>query len=406
MFVVGIDGSGRFGIDNDQIEEMLAQSQAVLGSTRQITLLQSRCRSPLPRELNWNLGIDQLVYEISLIKGNLFVLASGDPGYFGIVRLLRSKLPDFHLVVYPMISSVSLAFAKAGTNWEDAAVISAHGRSYQSVIIELLRALDARDLINKIAVLCSPEHPPQFIAQLFLEAGAPFDRYLVCTNLGGVDETVVEAPLEAITQMAFDPLSIILGIRNLAGEEASISNLLPVGSGENFLHRGKMITKSEVREVILSKLLPHLSNQSSCLWDLGAGSGSIGLTAIEKIPNLKVFLVDKDPIQIRLLELNSSRHPTANVIAGKSQDVVWQLPNPNAVFIGGGGLEVLDRLKERLTEPTFVVQSFAALNRAIKGADQLGNLMQIMLQTGRRFPDGTWHLQGENPVFIAWGLLG
>ena len=406
LFVVGIDSSGRFGVGNDQVEEMLAQCEAVVGSTRQVTLLQSQLTSPLPRKLNWDLGIDELVKEIDLINGSLFVLSSGDPGYFGIVRLLKSKLPNFHLEVYPVVSSVSLAFARAGTNWEDAAVISAHGRSYQSVLMELLRVIDAKDLINKLAVLCSPEHPPQFIAQLLLEARTTFDRYLVCTNLGSMDESVIEAPLETIAQSAFDPLSIILGIRNHSGANASISNLLPVKSGENFLHRGKMITKSEIREVVLSKLLPSISDNSSCLWDLGAGSGSVGISAIEKNPHLKVFLVEKDPIQVRLLGLNASGHSGATVVAGRSQDVIWQLPDPNAVFIGGGGLDVLARLKERLRKPTFVVQSFAALNRAAEGANQLGNLMQIMLQTGRRFPDGTWRLEGENPVFIAWGLLG
>ncbi len=406
IFVIGIDASGRFGITKDEVEAILAESSAVVGSTRQIALLEANVSSAIPKQLNWTLGMDRLTKEMSKEQGALLVLASGDPGYFGIVRLLKRAFPDSRLLINPVISSVSLAFARAGTHWEDAVVISAHGRSYQSVLTELVRSIQPRNSIDKLAVLCSSEHTPQFMAQLLLEAKAPFDRYLVCTDLGASNESVTEASLEELSVQSFDPNSILLGVKNTTRKAPSISNASRSQNGSEFLHRGNMVTKREVREVILSKMLPYISGESSCMWDLGAGSGSVGISAAQRTSSLRLFLVDQDPIQVRLAQLNSERLSTATVIAGRSEDVMWQLPDPNAVFVGGGGLEVLKTLKKRLTAPAFVLASFAAIDRAVDGANLLGSLMQVMLPVGKLLPDGSWRLEAENPVFITWGWLG
>ncbi|NNN20227.1 MAG: precorrin-6y C5,15-methyltransferase (decarboxylating) subunit CbiE [Acidimicrobiaceae bacterium] len=404
--MLGIEGSGRPGVTREKLNELLANSDAIVGSSRQISMFESQAKRELPVKLNWTVGIEKLVAEVEQRQGNIIVLASGDPGYFGIVRLLRSRFPGLEMEIHPVPSAVSLAFAKAGTNWEDAAVISAHGRSYQSVLVEILKALEPGREISKMAVLCSPEHTPQFVAQILRDANASFDRYIVCAHLGSDSEFVTESSLSLICEGTFDHHSILLALNDLTNEKASISNLITADSNQDFLHRKGMITKPEVREVILSKLIPNIPGEAGCLWDLGAGSGSIGISAIQRIPSLRVFLIDKDPIQIRLIQLNSSNCPNVSVIAGRIQDVVWELPDPNAVFIGGGGTEVLEILKTRLKKRTFTIASFAAVNRAAEAADQLGNLMQIMIPVGKRLPDGSWRLEGENPVFISWGWLG
>ncbi len=406
IFVLGIDGSGRVGVGVDKLRELLSNSEVVFGSSRQVSLLKSDVSLEIPTVLSWSAGIDQLKENITERSGNVLALASGDPGYFGIVRLLKSTFPLFKLEIYPVPSAVSLAFAKAETNWEDAVVISAHGRSYQRVLSELLRTLQPGQHINKLAVLCSPEHTPEFIAQLLTDAGAKFERYLVCSNLGSEAEAVVEAPLSVISASQFEPLSILLALRSEPTSEASVSNLRPSDKDNEFFHQGSMITKPEVRDVIFSKLAPYLSSERACLWDLGAGSGSVGITVIRRIPSIRLFLVERDPIQIRLIGLNSSRYPEITVVSGRSEDAIWDLPDPDAVFVGGGGIPVLKALGERLAKPTFVLASFAAINRVSQAADLLGNMMEILLPVGIRLPDGSWRLEGENPVFISWGLLG
>lgn len=407
LFVLGIDGSGRIGVERPALDEIINSCVTIVGSSRQIELLASRIAdAPLPASLNWNLGVDKLIEALTDVKGNALVLASGDPGYFGIVRLLRATLPNTELVVHPVPSSVSLAFAKVGINWEDAVVISAHGRSYPSVLVELMKALEPHRQATKLAILCSPEHPPSFIAEILLDARAKFDRYLVFSDLGSSTEFVFEGTLRAISQTSFSPNSILVSVTTSPSSAPSVSNLIDYeSSNSEFIHRKNMITKPEVREIIAAKLLPHLSVTSACLWDLGAGSGSVGITIARRLPSIQLIMVDDDPLAVRLLTLNSSSLSNASIIEGKSQEVMNDLPTPTAVFIGGGGIEVLAALKARLDRETFVAASYASINRATDAADILGNLMQINLPVGKRFRDGSWRLEGENPVFLSWGLL-
>lgn len=407
LFVLGIDASGRTGIEGLALHEMIGSCVAMVGSSRQIELLASHIPDvDLPASLNWNLGVDALIEATTAAKGNILILASGDPGYFGIVRLLRVTLPGKELMIYPVPSSVSLAFAKVGVNWEDAVVISAHGRPYSSVLVELMRALEAGEQTTKLAVLCSPEHTPQFIAQVLLDAHARFDRYLVCSDLGSTTEFVFEGTLQAISQASFSANSVLVAVTTSPRTTPSVSNLVDRGfSDPEFVHRKNMITKREVREVIAAKLLPYLSSQQSCLWDLGAGSGSVGISIARQLPSIQLILVDNDPLAVRLLTLNSDSLSNASIIKGKSQEVMKDLPAPTAVFIGGGGIEVLAALKDHLNQQTFVAASYASMNRATEAADLLGNLIQINLPVGKRLKDGSWRLEGENPVFLSWGLL-
>lgn len=406
LFVVGISGSGFMGVTMPTFREILGTCGAIVGSDRQVKLLKSQVDLGNVSILNWNDGTEDLLQKIAIVESNVLILSSGDPGYFGTVRLLQSRLPDFELSIYPVPSSVSIAFARARTSWEDALVISAHGRAYKEVLKELLKALEPDNSANKLAILCSPEHPPQFIAQLLIEAGSSFQRYIVCTKLESPEEVVFEGELEILSKCTFDPYSILLAIRESGADRPSVSNSHADKTLDpEFVHRRKMITKPEVREVIFAKLLPYISGGSKCLWDLGAGSGSVGISAARKVEGLRLFLIEKDPIQIRLIELNSTGLANLTIVQGKAQEVVQHLPHPDAIFIGGGGLDVLNSVKEHLEKPTFVIASYASISRATEAADQLGNLMQVSLPIGKRLKDKTWRLEADNPVFLSWGLL-
>ncbi len=87
--------------------------------------------------------------------GDAVVLASGDPGFFGIVRALRER--GLAAVVLPAVSSVALAFARAGLPWDDAMVVSAHGR-------DLRPAVNVCRAHPKVAVLTGPGAGPAAIA--------------------------------------------------------------------------------------------------------------------------------------------------------------------------------------------------------------------------------------------------
>ncbi|MEJ2282444.1 MAG: precorrin-6y C5,15-methyltransferase (decarboxylating) subunit CbiE, partial [Desulfobacterales bacterium] len=187
------------------------------------------------------------------------VLASGDPMFFGIGRRLVSELGHRHTVVYPNVSSVAVAFARIREPWDDARVISLHGRKNEHL---LFKALEED---GKIAVLTDNKHNPAWLAGRLL--AKQFTNYKICVfeALGDETEKVGWYTLAQATGLEFGvPNMVILKRSSADREEKSPLNL---GAPDNwFDHEKGLVTKSEIRAITLSKL--RLST-GHVLWDLG-----------------------------------------------------------------------------------------------------------------------------------------
>lgn len=329
------------------------------------------------------------------------VLASGDPGFFGIVRALLRVVDRRRLHIVPAPSSVSLAFARLGLPWDDAAVVSAHGRP-------LSDAVRAIRVARKAAVLTSPDAPPEAVGRALLAARAVVDMVAVCSRLGHHDESVTVVGLDDLASGTWDPLSVVIVLgpagKPIAGWGGAVTDGKPLAWGlpdSAFGHRDGMVTKAEVRAVALGKLaLP----PTGVLWDVGAGSGSVAVEAASLCPGLVVFAVEQRHEDAVRISENASRHGVeVRVVHGHAPQACEGLPDPDRVFVGGGGLDVLDVATARLRPTGRIVATFAALDRATGAADRLGNLVQLGVGRGRTLPDGSWRLSAENPVFVAWG---
>ncbi|BDG61560.1 precorrin-6y C5,15-methyltransferase (decarboxylating) subunit CbiE [Caldinitratiruptor microaerophilus] len=134
------------------------------------------------------------------------VLASGDPLFYGIGRLLVQRLGKAALAFHPHVTSVALAFARIAEPWDDAAVLSAHGRDPTDLALEVRRHL-------KVAILTDPERNPRAIARTLLASGVHGYRCYVCANLGGRSESVWEGSLEAMAAREFPPLNVVVLVR-------------------------------------------------------------------------------------------------------------------------------------------------------------------------------------------------
>jgi precorrin-6Y C5,15-methyltransferase (decarboxylating) len=327
--------------------------------------------------------------------GTVCIITSGDPGFFGIVRALAARFGPDRLQVHPAPSSVALAFARLGLPWDDAVVVSAHGRPAADAISIASRA-------PKAAVLTAPDCPPELLGKELLAAGAHHTRAAVCTRLGLADEVVHVTDLEALARSTWDPLAVVVLLTDPAvGEHKSIAWGLP---DEGFAHRDGMITKSEVRAVALGKLsLPG----RGVLWDVGAGSGSVAIECARLRPGVDVIAVERKPDDATRIRTNARRiGATLRVIEGEAPAALRALPDPDRAFVGGGGLDVLDAVLARLRPDGVCVATFAALDRAAQAATRLGSLVQIAVSRGQQLPDGGWRLAAENPVFVVWGPGG
>ena len=321
------------------------------------------------------------------------VLASGDPGFFGIVRALGNGVGADALEVHPAPSSVALAFARVGLSWDDAAVVSAHGRPLAEAVRRVLGA-------QKVAVLTAPDQPPEALGRALLAAGSVPRDVVVASRLGELDERVTRTDLAGLAAGTFDGLSVVL-ILGTEDERAS-ANLawgLPVAA---FAHRNGMITKPEVRAIVLSKLaLP----RTGVLWDLGAGSGSVGIEAARLSSGLAIVLVERDEDSCARIRENAAAHGVADrctVICGRAPDVLEALPAPDRVFVGGGGLDVLDAALDRMADGGVAVATYAIVDRATAAAARLGSMVQLQVSTAVSTGDAGLRLSADNPVFVCW----
>jgi precorrin-6Y C5,15-methyltransferase (decarboxylating) len=324
--------------------------------------------------------------------GTVCVLASGDPGFFGIVRVLASRFGTDALEVHPAPSSVSVAFARLAMPWDDAIVVSAHGRPLSDAAAAVAGA-------PKAAVLAGPDAPPEALGKELIALASGPVSVAVCSRLGLDGETLTRTDLTGLARGTWDPLSVVVLWR---GNPVAPSPTLSWGRPESlFVHRAGMVTKAPVRAVALGKLdLP----ATGVLWDVGAGSGSVGIECAAVAPRLQVFAVERRADDAARIRANARAiGTTVSVVHGEAPGALGGLPDPDRVFLGGGGVPVLRAVLGRLRPGGRVVATFAAFDRAAAAADLLGQVVQIAASRGERFSDGGWRLVADNPVFIVWG---
>jgi precorrin-6Y C5,15-methyltransferase (decarboxylating) len=257
------------------------------------------------------------------------VLASGDPGFFGIVRLLGERFGPAELRVLPAVSSVALAFARAGVSWADAVTVSAHGR-------EPRRAVNVCRAHPKVAVLTSPGFGPAELAGYLEGLGRTF---VVAERLGGPDERVSRGDAGSVAAGSWEDPNVVLVLDEgrvlgkgwiSSGHEGPGRWALPE---DEFEHRSGMITKDSTRALVLSRLGP---GPGDLVWDVGAGSGSVAIECARL--GAAAVAVERDPESCARIRRNTERHAAyVEVVEGAAPEALRDLPEPDAVFVGGTG---------------------------------------------------------------------
>ncbi len=376
--------------------ERIATAEVLAGGDRLLALFPE---APGER-LQIGAGFREMLEEIASLcsERSAVVLASGDPLFFGIGRALVDRLGRERVAVFPQVSAVQLAFARVGESWEDARIRSVHGRPLEGLAARLRPSL-------KAAVLTDPRNTPAQVAAALLADGQQGWRASVCEALGTPEERVVEADLEALAGREFHPLNVLL----LRREAAPAPSAFGVPDEEFDCRRpGRgLMTKREVRAVALAwlRLRP-----DSVVWDVGAGSGSVGIEAALLAPEGMVFAVERDAESVGRIRENASRHgvPFVRALAGEAPEALAALPDPDAVFIGGSGGHLEDILAvccRRLRLGGRIVVGAATLEtltgaRAAFPTDWTVEITQV--SAARSVPvGGLTRLEGMNPVFLV-----
>ncbi|MEW5961514.1 MAG: precorrin-6y C5,15-methyltransferase (decarboxylating) subunit CbiE [Chloroflexota bacterium] len=328
------------------------------------------------------------------------MLASGDPGLYGIVAALRRTLAAAELEIIPHASSLQLAFARAGLDWNEAVFTSAHARPLAEVVGWARRTA-------RLGILTDRRHTPGLIARTLLEAGLEDCRAIVAENLGRPDERLTDTRLAALPALEFGPLNVLLLVREADWLPRPAFAPRP---DEAYAHRRGLITKAEVRALSLARLA---LRETDTVWDIGAGSGAVSIELAELAWRGQVFAVEHDAENLDFIRQNCRRFGALNVtvVQGRAPAALADLPAPAAVFIGGTGGEMagilahLDRAAQagcRLVMTLATLENLSEALRLMRSLGWLPQVTQVNLVHGQEIA-GMTRLAPLNPVFIVSG---
>ena len=341
------------------------------------------------------------------------VLASGDPLWFGIGRILIERLGRERLRFHPGPSSLQLAFARLGRPWQDAQWISLHGRDPAPLAQRLQQRPSA------LAVLTDPSRGGVDEVRQSLRSSGLESAYALwlCESLGHSSERVQRLDPSEATPSDLHPLHLVVLLSE--AQEAQPPNqlqLFGLDDGVFLQHsdRPGLMTKREVRIQLLAELnLP----AQGVLWDLGAGTGSVGLEALRLRPQLQLLCIEQRSGGSTLIAANARRlgvQPAA-ILEGDAMDELSNLPAelvaPDRVLIGGGGRKrrsLLEHViqcmapKGEVVIPLATLEAFAELRPVLEAAKYSVKLSQHQAWRGQPLADGT-RLAPMNPVLILKG---
>jgi len=326
LTIIGLGEDGLAGL-GDEAKCCIGAASVVFGGARHLELAAALITGEQHR---WLSPFERSVEAVIALRGtSLVVLASGDPFFFGVGVTLSRHIDRSEMRVLPAPSSFSLAAARLGWALQDTVTVSLHGRPLDLIRPHLQPG-------SHILALTSDEHGPAALAALLAESGFGQSRLIVLEALGGAQERITSQTASDFSLAGINPLNVC-AIDVVAVADARI---LPLAKGLDdglFEHDGQ-ITKCEVRALTLSALAPR---RGELLWDIGAGSGSIGVEWMLSDPAMRAIAIEGSVERAERIKRNAARFgvPGLAVVQGTAPAALAELPRPNAIFVGGGGSE-------------------------------------------------------------------
>ena len=326
---------------------------------------------------------------------NIVVAMSGDTGFYSGARGLLPLIQDLAPAVLPGISSIQYFAARTGVSWDDALLLSAHGRPC-NYVTKIRRS-------PKTIILVGGDRGVVDLLTALTGNGLGHLSVTVGENLSYPNEKITRGTADALADAVFDPLALVL-VENPDARNAVLTQGRP---DEDFLRTEVPMTKSEVRAVTLSKL--RLTRDALC-WDVGAGTGSVSLEMAEAAEDGQVYAIERKREACELIERNKKHLGVANVtvIEGAAPDALKDLPAPTHVFIGGSGGELREIMAlaleknpaARIVVNTVTAETFALALDAVKTLPVTDvEIAALSVSRGRKV--GGYHLMtAQNPVYL------
>nr|VFJ71040.1 MAG: precorrin-6Y C5,15-methyltransferase (decarboxylating) [Candidatus Kentron sp. FW] len=418
--IIGVLDNGAHGL-TPQVLEYLRRADLVIGGTRVLALFAGELAlDSETRDLTGKVNqVPDWIRDAQAKGWRVVVLATGDPLCHGIAGFLQSRLCIENFEILPNLSMVQLACARLGIPWQDMKILSVHGpdtgewpnkRQWgmgpEHGLYSILQAVARHD---RLAIYTSPHNSPDRIARMLVEEGFADDFQLaVAEKLLRDDERVVVdcGVREAAGQRFADP-NILLLWRHTPRPREPLFGLPDEDYRQRQPDKG-LITGREIRAVSLARLQ---LCAGSIVWDIGAGSGSVGLEAARLCPEGHVYATEKNAEDFANCVENPRQFRITNYtpVHGKAPEGLNDWPDPDAVFIGGSGGELAALIRlclKRLKPGGRLVMNFVTfenLTLAIGILKETGATWDVtQLNVSRSRPILDMHrLAAENPVWIV-----
>ncbi|MEM7479395.1 MAG: precorrin-6y C5,15-methyltransferase (decarboxylating) subunit CbiE [Planctomycetota bacterium] len=409
--IIGIGDDGLEGLTQQALEHVL-KAKRIFGPS---SLLERVAQSQAEHEAEHIVlspDLDQLSETVkkaldSAETDTPVMLASGDPLFYGTTRFLFERLGRDRFEVFPHVSSMQLAFARVKESWDDAYLTNLATQTIDRVV-------DRIRIAEKVGVFTSLNCTPKDLASALLEHGIDYFNAYVCENLGSKDECVTRGSLEQIANQEFANLNVMILVRlpDIPDRPARMEGRKVFGNPDDcFLQsqpkRG-LLTQCEVRVLALSEMD---LGPNSIAWDVGAGSGSVAIEAAQLSPGGHVYGIEMDVEDYNLLIENSRTFGVNNLtpVLGEAPKAWEQLPDPNAIFIGGTGrgvLQIVQSAWPRLKAKGSLVVQLASIDNVsslVEDLRKLGTDPQVLMINLARSQQqlDALRLESANPAFLV-----
>lgn len=337
LHVVGIGEDGLDGL-GATARAAVEHAEVLVGGRRHLAMVDDDGRE----RLAWPSPFDALVEEIESRRGRrVCVLATGDPCWYGVGATLARAFSRREMMVYPGPSAFSLACARLGWSLSEIDTLSLHGRP----VATLHAFVQPR---SRLLALANDRSTPHSVADLLVARGYGSSHLVVLEHLGGERERVIETSAADAGRHSFTDFHT-LAIECVASPGAHRRSRAPGLPDEAFCHDGQL-TKRAIRAATLAVLAPA---PGELLWDVGAGCGSIAIEWMRAVPRTEAIAIERQPSRVHFIQRNARALgvPGLEIVTGHCPQALEGLPQPDAVFLGGGLRDsgVFDRCWQSLT---------------------------------------------------------
>ncbi|MBD2167153.1 precorrin-6y C5,15-methyltransferase (decarboxylating) subunit CbiE [Calothrix membranacea FACHB-236] len=323
LSIVGIGEDGLQGL-NAIARSLVERSEIIVGGDRHLAMLPSNDQR---QKITWTSPISNSVAAIIQHRGQaVCVLASGDPMCYGIGVTLTKQIPISEITIIPAPSAFSLACARLGWSLTEVETVSLCGRPpalVQSYIYPGARLL----------ILSAGKDTPEIVAKILTQRGYGESKITVLERMGGTQERIVESTAASWNETDIAALNAIAV--DCVADSGVVSLPRIPGLPDNAYHHDGQLTKHEVRAITLATLAPI---PGELLWDVGAGCGSISIEWMRTHPRCRAIAIEQNSTRLQYIADNAAALgvPSMQIIAGKAPNSLQDLPQPDAIFIGGG----------------------------------------------------------------------